>query len=128
MDVSEQTTDEEIIQILWDAMDVRELVMSIEASGFFPHEFLIVEADTLVVLEGNRRLAAVRLLLEPELLEEQSSQIPQLTPSAKKALEEVPSHFRNAQKRMAILGIQACEWSGQVEQLCKIPLHCHRSP
>ena len=93
MCISDQTTDEELIQVLWDAMDVRELIMSIQASGFFHHEFLIVEKDTRIVLDGNRRLAAVRLLLEPELLQEPTGHIPELKPSARKVLETVPVVF-----------------------------------
>ena len=93
MCISDQTTDEELIQVLWDAMDVRELIMSIQVSGFFHHEFLIVEKDTRIVLDGNRRLAAVRLLLEPELLQEPTGHIPKLKPSARKVLETVPVVF-----------------------------------
>ena len=90
MDVSASTPDEEIIRILWDAMDVRELVLSIEASGFFRHEPLIVEEGTRVVMEGNRRLAAVRVLLEPGMIEELQAHIPSLPPSAKEALQKIP--------------------------------------
>ena len=47
-----------------------ELMGSIAVNGFFPAEpLLITPADTGTgywVLEGNRRLAAVKLLLEPE--------------------------------------------------------------
>lgn len=51
----------EMIKVLWDTMDVRELVLSIAASGYFKHEPVIVakEDDQNVVIEGNRRLAAV---------------------------------------------------------------------
>ena len=56
-----------VARVLWDAMDVRELVMSIAASGFFRHEPLIVarEDGKNIVIEGNRRLAAVRVLIDP---------------------------------------------------------------
>ena len=30
------STESEVLQVLWDAMDVQELVLSIAASGFFP--------------------------------------------------------------------------------------------
>ena len=70
--LSEYTLDSncpeaDVIRILWDVMDVRELVLSIEASGFFSHEPIIViqEDGKNVVVEGNRRLAAVKLLLDP---------------------------------------------------------------
>lgn len=37
--------DDQILEILWDAMDVQELVQSISASGFFEHEALIVTTE-----------------------------------------------------------------------------------
>src|SRR5581483_4177273 len=63
--ITPTTSDEDILKILWEAMDVRELVQSISASGYFPHEPIIVakEAGKYVVIEGNRRLAAVKVLL-----------------------------------------------------------------
>ena len=44
-DLGADTTEAEVIRVLWDAMDVRELVLSIEASGFFPHEPVIVARE-----------------------------------------------------------------------------------
>ena len=41
-DLGLHASEKKIIRILWEAMDVRELVMSIAASGFFPHEPVIV--------------------------------------------------------------------------------------
>lgn len=63
--VTADSQDEEILEILWDTMDVRELVQSIQASGFFSHEALFVskEKGEYIVIEGNRRLAAVKVLL-----------------------------------------------------------------
>ncbi|HMO15985.1 MAG TPA: ParB/Srx family N-terminal domain-containing protein [Pirellulaceae bacterium] len=84
--------DNEIVAVLWDAMDVRELVQSIAASGFFDHEPLIVatERGKNVVIEGNRRLAAVRVLLDPKLIESSNYEIPVLSREDKKKLEELP--------------------------------------
>ena len=63
------TSDEEVIKTLWQEMAVDEVAMSMVASGFWPQEPLIVteEAGKWVVIEGNRRLAAVRALLDPKL-------------------------------------------------------------
>ena len=85
-------TDVEIIRLLWDTMDVRELVLSIEASGFFAHEPIIVafEEEKNIVIEGNRRLAAVRLLLEPELATELKIDIPQISEEDRNQLRELP--------------------------------------
>lgn len=59
----------QVIQRLVVSEDLQELIDSIAANGFVPLEPLIVtrEDDGLVVLEGNRRLAAVRVLLNDEL-------------------------------------------------------------
>lgn len=90
-DLGSTVTEEEVLTVLWNTMDVRELVMSIAASGFFRHEPLIVlEADGKnIVLEGNRRLAAVRVLLDPALIEHATG-LPPLTAEAKSELRELP--------------------------------------
>lgn len=51
--------------------DVRGLASSIAKLGMFPNERLVVisAGRRFVVLEGNRRLAAVKLLLSPEMAE-----------------------------------------------------------
>ena len=89
-----KSTEAEVIQVLWEAMDVRELVMSIAASGFFRHEPVIVaqENGKNVVIEGNRRLAAVRVLLDPELAEFlKTDDVPDITEEDKEALKELPT-------------------------------------
>lgn len=60
-------TDEEIAQRFHRAEDLGELLQSIAANGYLDIEPLVVvqESGRLVVLEGNRRLAAIRLFREP---------------------------------------------------------------
>ena len=91
-DLTGTTPEVEVIRILWEAMDVRELVLSIAASGFFPHEPLIVarESDKNVVIEGNRRLAAVKLLLHPDLAKEVGAVVPAPAETERRTLEELP--------------------------------------
>lgn len=85
-------TRSDVIQILWETMDVRELVLSIAASGFFWHEPLIVvrERDKNVVIEGNRRLAAVKVLLDPSLVVTPEQNIPNISREAKRDLTHLP--------------------------------------
>ena len=92
-DLTDNSTEAEVIWVLWEAMDVRELVLSIAASGFFRHEPLIVaqESGKNVVIEGNRRLAAVKVLLEPTLAKNQKADVPAINQEARQALEEVPT-------------------------------------
>ena len=66
-------SDEELVARLYRAAGLGELLQSISANGYMDIEPLLVMGDSdtddgkLVVLEGNRRLAALRLLRETEL-------------------------------------------------------------
>ncbi len=95
LDISDKTSDDRIIEILWNAMDVREVMLSIAASGFFRHEPVIVacEDGQQVVIEGNRRLAAVRILrgeIGAKLMSDLQAQTPTLAQTDKQALAEIP--------------------------------------
>jgi DNA-binding transcriptional MerR regulator len=105
--ISPTATDKDIIVILWDAMDVRELVMSISASGFFVHETLIVaiEKKRYVVIEGNRRLAAVKVLLHPELRQD-GWNISAISEEVKATLQELPVTISDRQAAWRFLGFK----------------------
>ena len=64
-------TDEDIIAELYRSEDLGELLQSIAANGYLDIEPLIVlaEGESLTVLEGNRRLAAIRLFREVGLVD-----------------------------------------------------------
>lgn len=68
-----ETTEKEIINTFWSEMASEELVMSILAHGFFQHEPLYVvkeaKCDKLVVVEGNRRLAAIKSIITPDVID-----------------------------------------------------------
>ena len=49
----------EIIQYLYDNADVDELIQSILSAGYIDFEPLIVQRNSNIVFEGNRRLAGV---------------------------------------------------------------------
>ena len=85
--------ESELIKVLWEAMDVRELVLSIATSGYFPHEPVIVATENgrNVVIEGNRRLAAVKLLLQPALGSDLRATIPMITRERRESLDEIPA-------------------------------------
>ena len=61
----------EIIQYLFEHDKAMEVAESIATRGYFPNEPLLAvkEDGRLVVVEGNRRLAALKALREPALLE-----------------------------------------------------------
>ena len=113
-----RSSESEIIAVLWEAMDVRELTLSIAASGFFSHEPLIVEREGQrnVVIEGNRRLAAVKILLDPDLAGELNPTVPAISQSAKDALKTVPCLRSTREKAWRYVGFKhvngPAKWSG----------------
>ena len=63
--LSGAATDEHVIEEMLDDEGVQDLMSSIGQQGYFPGEpLLVTKADdgTFIVVEGNRRLAAVKLL------------------------------------------------------------------
>lgn len=106
--ITKSTPEDEILKILWEAMDVRELVQSISASGFFPHEALIVakEDGRNIVIEGNRRLAAVKVLLGGGKIQQLGWPVPTLTNEARADLETVPTIFSTREEAWRFLGFK----------------------
>src|SRR5262245_11847309 len=65
----ESPTDADVIRCLADKADLAEIIESIASNGYIDIEPMIVErkGDRYRVLEGNRRLAAIRVLQDPSL-------------------------------------------------------------
>ena len=106
--VEADAEDDEIIPILWEAMDVWELVQSIAASGYFPHEPLIVarEHNEHVVIEGNRRLAAVKVLLDRKFAKDRGWSVPKLSAQARADLEYLPVIVSDRKESWRYLGFK----------------------
>ena len=70
---AKDSPDEAIIARLYRSADLNELLASISTNGYLDIEPLVVtthpDTDELIVLEGNRRLATLRLLREPDLVD-----------------------------------------------------------
>ena len=70
---AENASDESIIARLYRSAEINELLQSISSNGYLDIEPLVVIHDSerrcLIVLEGNRRIAALRLLREADLAE-----------------------------------------------------------
>jgi hypothetical protein len=79
------TGDDEMIEVLSRIMSVSEIILSIYNSGFFENEALIAipNGDRFTTIEGNRRLAAVRIIRDfvkykefyPSILPEPSKEL-----------------------------------------------------
>lgn len=83
--------DKEFILALKRAADIGELLLSIANNGYVQIEPMIVmgEAPPYRVLEGNRRLAAIKLLQNPTLAEECRVSIPEVRPGMVLNLDHV---------------------------------------
>lgn len=92
--LSEAVDEADALRILVESADLKELWNSISVRGFEKFEPLVAtqEAGELVVLEGNRRLAAVKLLLDPELLSRDSPRrrVPEIAPEQLETCRTLP--------------------------------------
>lgn len=85
--------DKEVINWMLTDASIIELMGSIGEKGFHKAEPLLVvpgKKGTYVVIEGNRRLTAVKLLLEPKLADKRTTSINQIVSEAKRKPEELP--------------------------------------
>jgi hypothetical protein len=86
-------SQKELIKILWDKMAVDEVALSIASSGFWEYEplFVAVEGGEKIVIEGNRRLAAVKVLLSHEMRESvRATDLPTLSAARLASIETLP--------------------------------------
>ncbi|MBF9152795.1 ParB N-terminal domain-containing protein [Novosphingobium jiangmenense] len=83
--------DSAVISMLAASADLSELIQSISTSGYINIEPLIVieRSGRLAVLEGNRRLAAIKALRDPSLAREARISTPTLTGDVRSSLEKI---------------------------------------
>lgn len=86
-----ELSEEQVIKELYETADLGELLQSISTSGYVDIEPLVVllEDGRLIVLEGNRRLAALKALKDPHKAAAARITIPELAPGVKASLEQV---------------------------------------
>jgi hypothetical protein len=89
-----RTTEAQIVAQLITTADIAELVQSIASNGYIDIEPMIVQADgtNFTVLEGNRRLAAIRLLSDETLAKECNFTTPPITDAVARSLREVTAY------------------------------------
>jgi len=127
--ITDGTTELDILNTLWESMDVRELVLSMAASGFFPHEALIVtkENGRNVVIEGNRRLAALKVILNRKEYTDFVLDIPEVEGAKLQDLRSVPVTFSERGDSWRFLGFKhvngAAKWTSYAK--AKYIAHVH---
>jgi len=109
--VSSGSSQEELIKAMWNEMAVSEVALSIAANGFFKEEPLFVipknpkEKDPakqrFIVVEGNRRLTAVFLLLDEGLRRRvKATDLPSINETRRKELQELPVSIYNNKEEL----------------------------
>lgn len=92
--VSPDASQNDLLTTLWKELAVEEVAMSIAYSGYFEHEPLFVEEapkGRYTVIEGNRRLAAVKLLLDAELRKRfRATNLPEISRERAEELKTLP--------------------------------------
>jgi hypothetical protein len=92
--IKENATQMDLLKVLWEKMAVEELAMSIAYNGYFEHEPLLVEENAkgqLVVIEGNRRLAAAKLLLNEDARRVlKATDLPKINAERRSEISELP--------------------------------------
>jgi hypothetical protein len=93
----ENPTDAQIILALADTADLSGAVQSIASNGYFDIEPLIGQkvGNKWRVLEGNRRLAAIRILQNPNLAKGTGFSVPEISTANKATLKEVSVYAVN---------------------------------
>ena len=89
------TKESDIIKYLATKTGIADLMISIGENGFFPGEAIVVmpaKNGKYTVLEGNRRLAALKLLEDPGLTVDRSS-ITRASKEAKNKPTEIPAYI-----------------------------------
>lgn len=90
---SEARSDDAVIRELHEEGELSELLQSISSNGYLDFEPLVVtrmkDAKRLTVLEGNRRLAAIRVLTTPKLAARLSITAPDIVPEVAATLKAV---------------------------------------
>ena len=84
-------TDSQIIVALAEMADLSEVVESIAANGYIDIEPIIAQkiGDRWRVLEGNRRLAAIRILQNPAFGKGTGISVPDISPENLETLKKV---------------------------------------
>jgi hypothetical protein len=91
--VAHSGSQKELLAVLWRDFAVHEVAISIAANGYWEYEPLLVtrESGRLYVVEGNRRLAAVKLLLdEAERVRVGATDLPEVANSRRDELVNLP--------------------------------------
>lgn len=107
--ISHDASEREILRTLWRDFAVDEVALSVATNGFWEYEPLLAtrEGNRLIVIEGNRRLAAVRLLLSDEDRKAVgATDLPVLTTARREELQQIPVLVRSREDVWEYVGFK----------------------
>lgn len=92
--IVDETREEDAILRLCETANIRELWDSIARQGWIPYEPIVViptnDPEKFTVIEGNRRVAALKTLLEPERLSSlRRRKIPPISDELRHSIQEI---------------------------------------
>ncbi len=114
--------ENQILTYLATTTAIEDLVSAIAENGFFPGEPLVAfsENGKIFVIEGNRRLTAVKLLQNPNLLDSPSKRLIEIVEEAKNKPQKLPVVMReNRASVLPYLGFRHITGVKQWEPLAK---------
>jgi len=126
--VTSTTNQTELIKAMWREMAVDEVALSIAENGFFEEEPLFVIPESpgqngarFVVVEGNRRLTAVKLLLDDNLRAAvKATSLPVITAERRQQLKTLPtSVYPNREALWAYFGFRHVNGPKEWDSLSK---------
>lgn len=111
-----------LIRHLIDTANLSEMLHSIATNGYLDIEPLIGEAvnDRYVLHEGNRRLAAIKLLKNPKLGVHIGSRVPDIDPTLRSSLDQVTLYAVNSpEQARAFIGFKHINGPHRWDSLAK---------
>jgi hypothetical protein len=99
------SSDKEILNYIASTTAIEDLVNAIATNGFFPGEPLVVvphstKPDHFIVVEGNRRLTSLRLLQDPNAIDEPSGRLKEIVEGAAHKPTEIPVVVRGSRSEV----------------------------
>jgi len=116
-----QKKEKTILSYIASTTSLEDLMEAIAQNGFFPGEPLVAvkEDERYIVVEGNRRLSAVRLLNNPNEIDRPSRLIQEIAGSCEK-IEQLPVVVRDSREKvLPYLGYRHITGVKQWEPLSK---------
>ena len=93
--------EDDLVRLLSESMAVDEIILSLVTSGYFPNDPLLAikQGEHYIVIEGNRRLAALKIITAYDKFKDcYPSSIPRPSKALVNSLQEIPVFVETSRK------------------------------